>query len=286
MKIKITKLILTLIIFTCMCQANSQSIKMGQDAQEIKQIVEWSTKNHRKSDSYGNRASSYWTYDTKYYNGALVEVSQCYQNQYLHDFRVNADYCKRYIMENNKLSYVLTQFENISIEKLRENYNSMYSESTISGFFFFDKYKNYSKIYLAKNGLATIEMRKTIISELPKAVQQTLTSKLTEIKKNEEMKNMLPTNSNNNNFFASDRRPLISRNPNYICNEEGKVVVQISIDKSGKPFSAKAGITGTTNLSKCLLEQCEIAAMNTEWESTEEGPAVQFVKVVYNFTLN
>ena len=278
MKIKNTKLILTLIILTCICQVNSQSIKMGQDAQEIKQLVEWSTKNHRKSDSYGNRAISYWTYDTKYYNGALIEVSQCYQNQYLHDFRVNADYCKRYIMENKKLSYVLTQFENISIEKLRENYNSMYSESTISGFFFFDQYKNYSKIYLAKNGLATIEMRKTIISELPKAVQQTLNSKLTEIKDTEELKNK-------SNYSLASRKAISRPNPKYICKEQGKIVVQISVDKSGKVIKAEAGITGTTNFAECLLEQSKIAAMNTRWESTEYGPDIQSGQLIYNFKL-
>lgn len=278
MSIKIKFIVLALLILFSN-KVCSQNIVIGKDAQEIKQLIEWSTKNHRKSDSYGNRASSYWTYDTKYYNGALVEVSQCYQNQYLHDFRVNADYCKRYIMENDKLSYVLTQFENISIEKLRENYNSMYSESTISGFFFFDKYKNYSKIYLAKNGLATIEMRKTVISELPKAVQQTLNSKLTEIRDIEELKNK-------SNYSLASRKAISRPSPKYICNEQGKIVVQISVDKSGKVIKAEAGITGTTNFAECLLEQSKIAAMNTRWESTEYGPDIQSGQLIYNFNLN
>ena len=137
-----------LLLFVNICK--SQNIEIGQDSQEIKNIIEWSTKNHKRPDSFGNKSNSYWTYDTKYYNGRIVEVIQCYQNQYLIDFRVNADYCKRYIMENGKLSYILTQFENISTDQVKENYTSLYSKSKINDFYFDDNYKNYSKIYLAK----------------------------------------------------------------------------------------------------------------------------------------
>ncbi|MCG2609992.1 hypothetical protein LZZ90_00555 [Flavobacterium sp. SM15] len=158
--------------------AHSQDIEIGQDAEFVKQFVEYSTKNHRKPDHFGNRANSYWTCDTKYYNGEITEVYQCYQNQLLYDFGIKANYCKRFIMEKDKLSYVLTQFENVSFNQLKQNYATLHSENKIGDFYFFDSFKHYSKIYLSKNGLATIEMRKTDISKLPKKVQQTINLRL------------------------------------------------------------------------------------------------------------
>lgn len=259
---------------------SSQNIIIGQDANEIKQIVEWSTKNHRKSDSYGNKSNSYWTYDTKYNNGSLIEVIQCYKNQYLYDFGVMADYCRRYMMKDNKLAYVLTQFENISIERLKENYNSMYSKGKIHDLYFFDNYKFYSKIYLSKDGLATIEMRKTQTSELSKTVQQTLTLKLKEIKDNEVINQKVDSLST---YKPKQRKIIINPVPNNTCNEQGIVVVQVSVDRLGNVIKAIPGINGTTNISNCLLEQSKIAAMKTKMESNQDAPEIEIRKVTYNF---
>jgi len=69
--------------------------------------------------------------------------------------------------------------------------------------------------------------------------------------------------SGSGNYQLGNRKALNKPQPKYTCNEEGVVVVQISVDKSGAVTNANPGVRGTTNSAKCLLEQAKIAAMNT-----------------------
>jgi hypothetical protein len=63
------------------------------------------------------------------------------------------------------------------------------------------------------------------------------------------------------------------------------VVVQVSVDQSGRVISANPGIRGTTNAAKCLLEQAKLAAMNTKWNSDSDAPEKQVGKIIYSFKL-
>ncbi len=87
-------------------------------------------------------------------------------------------------------------------------------------------------------------------------------------------------------YSLGNRKALSKPAPKYTCNEEGKVVVEVSVDQNGKTISATAGIKGTTNTAKCLLDQARIAAMNTKWESDNDAPVKQVGKIIYNFNLN
>lgn len=89
----------------------------------------------------------------------------------------------------------------------------------------------------------------------------------------------------NGNYQLGNRKALNKPQPNYVCNEQGVVVVQISVDKTGKVISANAGIRGTTNAAKCLLDQAKSAAMNTKWQADESAPDKQVGKIIYNFKL-
>jgi outer membrane biosynthesis protein TonB len=89
----------------------------------------------------------------------------------------------------------------------------------------------------------------------------------------------------NGNYQLGNRKALNKPQPNYLCNEEGIVVVQISVDKSGQVISANPGIRGTTNAAKCLLDQAKQAAMNTKWQSDSDAPEKQVGKIIYNFKL-
>ena len=57
------------------------------------------------------------------------------------------------------------------------------------------------------------------------------------------------------------------------------------MDKTGKVISANAGVRGTTNAARCLLDQAKIAAMNTRWQSDANAPDTQVGKIIYNFKL-
>jgi outer membrane biosynthesis protein TonB len=89
----------------------------------------------------------------------------------------------------------------------------------------------------------------------------------------------------NGNYQLGNRNALTKPKPNYTCNEQGTVVVQITVNKSGKVIGANAGVRGTTNTAGCLLEQAKIAALNTKWEADADAPDKQIGKIIYNFTL-
>ncbi|PWA04474.1 energy transducer TonB [Flavobacterium psychrotolerans] len=93
------------------------------------------------------------------------------------------------------------------------------------------------------------------------------------------------TGNGNGNYQLGNRKALNKPQPNYLCDEQGIVVVQISVDKSGRVINANPGIRGTTNAAKCLLDQAKIAAMNTKWQSDEGAPEKQVGKIIYNFKL-
>lgn len=88
------------------------------------------------------------------------------------------------------------------------------------------------------------------------------------------------------NYFLGNRKPLNKPKPNYNCDEQGLVAVEIIVDKNGNTISATPGVKGTTNTASCLQQQAKIAAMNTKWQPSEGAPEKQVGKIIYNFSLN
>lgn len=87
-------------------------------------------------------------------------------------------------------------------------------------------------------------------------------------------------------YSLGNRKAISKPAPKYTCNETGKVVVEVSVDRNGRTIEAIAGIKGTTNTARCLLDQARIAAMNTRWDASSDAPEKQVGKIVYNFNLN
>ena len=87
-------------------------------------------------------------------------------------------------------------------------------------------------------------------------------------------------------YSLGTRKALSKPAPKYTCNEAGRVVVEITVDQSGKTISATPGIKGTTNTARCLLDQAKLAAMNTKWEADDDAAAKQVGKIIYNFSLD
>ncbi|MFI0427627.1 MAG: energy transducer TonB [Flavobacterium sp.] len=87
-------------------------------------------------------------------------------------------------------------------------------------------------------------------------------------------------------YSLGNRKALVKPAPKYVCNESGKVVVEVQVDKTGKTISAVAGVKGTTNTAKCLLDQAKIAALNTKWQASDSAPETQRGNIIYNFTIS
>ncbi len=69
------------------------------------------------------------------------------------------------------------------------------------------------------------------------------------------------------------------------CNQEGRVVVKIVVDRNGKVVSATPGVRGTTNNDPCLLEPARRTAFMHQWNTDSRAPSQQIGFVVVNFKL-
>lgn len=88
------------------------------------------------------------------------------------------------------------------------------------------------------------------------------------------------------NYLLGGRKALNKEKFIQDCNEAGKVVVSIEVDRNGKVVSATPGVRGTTNNSRCLLEPAKRAALATRFNSDDKAPAKQIGKIIYNFKLS
>jgi len=94
-----------------------------------------------------------------------------------------------------------------------------------------------------------------------------------------------PGNGSGGNYDLTGRIVLRRPYPEYKCYKEGRVVVSIRVDRSGKVIQATPGAKGSTTTENCLLEQAKIAALNTKFSTAGNAPEKQIGKIIYNFNL-
>jgi len=87
-------------------------------------------------------------------------------------------------------------------------------------------------------------------------------------------------------YQLGNRKPISRPKPNYICDEEGLVVVSIEVNVYGKVIHATPGIKGSTNTAACLLSQAKEAALNTTWQPDSNAPSKQIGVIKYRFSLS
>ena len=69
------------------------------------------------------------------------------------------------------------------------------------------------------------------------------------------------------------------------CNESGRVVVQIEVDRSGKVVKVTPGVKGTTNSAQCLLDAARKTAQTYHWNADSKAPVRQIGFIEINFRL-
>lgn len=87
-------------------------------------------------------------------------------------------------------------------------------------------------------------------------------------------------------YNLAGRRALSKPKVQPDCQEEGTVVVQIQVDKSGKVIFTKPGHKGSTNTAPCLLKAAKEAALRTKWNPDDKAPANQVGTIIYKFSLS
>ncbi len=86
--------------------------------------------------------------------------------------------------------------------------------------------------------------------------------------------------------YGLNGRSLVSKGKvQQDCNEDGRVVVRIVVDRNGKVIKATPGVKGTTNNAPCLLEPAQKTAFMHKWNLDSNAPAQQIGFVVVNFKL-
>ena len=68
------------------------------------------------------------------------------------------------------------------------------------------------------------------------------------------------------------------------CNEEGRVVIQVTVNRSGNVIKAER-IQGTTNASACLVNPALSAARKFKWQPDSDAPATQIGFITFDFKL-
>ena len=84
-------------------------------------------------------------------------------------------------------------------------------------------------------------------------------------------------------FSLLNRSPLSLPKPSYNSEKSGKVVVDITVDESGKVIKAIAGGRGTTVQDKSLFEQAEAAARKAKFNPSSTGDKKQIGTLTYSF---
>jgi colicin import membrane protein len=73
--------------------------------------------------------------------------------------------------------------------------------------------------------------------------------------------------------------------PKYDYQGEGRVVVEVSVDRDGKVIQAVPGTKGSTTLDEYLLKVAKEAALGARFEVKKDAPAIQKGTITYNFIL-
>ncbi|MGX1929927.1 energy transducer TonB [Flagellimonas sp. 2504JD4-2] len=86
--------------------------------------------------------------------------------------------------------------------------------------------------------------------------------------------------------YGLNGRSLVSKGKvQQECNEDGRVVVRIVVDRNGRVIQATPGVKGSTNTAPCLLEPARKTAFLHKWNLDSKAPSQQIGFVVVNFKL-
>ncbi|MDC3367983.1 energy transducer TonB, partial [Flavobacteriaceae bacterium] len=69
------------------------------------------------------------------------------------------------------------------------------------------------------------------------------------------------------------------------CNQEGTVVVRITVNNQGNVIAAEPGVKGSTNTHPCLLQPAKKTALLHKWYPDNNAPSEQIGFVVIQFKL-
>ena len=88
---------------------------------------------------------------------------------------------------------------------------------------------------------------------------------------------------NGTSYNLADRTNLYLPKPEYNSDDQGIVIVTITVDQTGKVTKAKAGAKGTTVTDKSLWKQSEQAAYRAKFNKKKDATIEQIGTITYHF---
>jgi colicin import membrane protein len=86
-------------------------------------------------------------------------------------------------------------------------------------------------------------------------------------------------------FSLNGRSAISLPQPEFQHQKEGKVVVQVTVDRTGRVTNAVPGVKGSTTLDSYLLEVAKKAALNSRFNTKDDAPLYQSGTITYVFRL-
>ncbi len=90
---------------------------------------------------------------------------------------------------------------------------------------------------------------------------------------------------NGTSYSLDGRSGLSLPKPYYPGNEEGIVVVQVTVDQSGKVTKAEPGVKGSNTADPELIAAARKAALQARFNKDDNAPAYQVGTITYHFVL-
>ena len=87
------------------------------------------------------------------------------------------------------------------------------------------------------------------------------------------------------NYNLEGREAQLTPQKRPDCQIEGKVVVEVYVDRNGKVIRANPGVKGSTVTQPCLLKPAREAALSTTWNADPNAPKTQKGTIIYIFSL-
>jgi len=86
-------------------------------------------------------------------------------------------------------------------------------------------------------------------------------------------------------YSMAGRNPLYLPKPKYEYQVEGKVVVEIRVDRTGNVTYARAGVKGSTTNDENLIKAAQEAALKARFDSKSDAAFTQTGTITYHFIL-
>lgn len=193
---------------------------------------------------------------------------------------------KKVLINSNKQNKILT--EKKSIVKLKEK--DLIDSSLVK-----EKNKADKQIVIKEKESEISESTQKLIENLIK--NKSKTQDISDLDDREQNSN---TGNVDGSLYSSTYYNITGKETNYglngrslkssgkviqDCNQEGIVVVRITVNRDGNVIDADPGVKGTTNMDSCLLQPALKTALLHKWHPDENAPERQVGFVVINFKL-